>query len=68
MAGAFAVFCKVLAVIFIFVLGVMIYNFVTDFVTWGKIVLKTPLIVLCAVEFLSLSAEISYQSMLEKAV
>ena len=67
-AGAFAVFCKVLAVIFIFVLGVMIYNFVTDFVTWGKIVSKTPLIVLCAVKFLSLSEEISYQSIFEKAV
>lgn len=66
--GAIAVFCKILAVIFVFVLGVMIFNFITDFVNWGKVILKTPLVVLCAIEFLNLSAEISYQAMLEKVV
>ena len=66
LAGAFSVFCKILAVIFVAVLGVMIFNFVTDFVAWGKVILKTPLVVLCAIEFLNLAAEISYQAMLEK--
>ena len=66
--GAIAVFCKILAVIFVFVLGAMIFNFITDFVNWGKVILKTPLVVLCAIEFLNLSAEISYQAMLEKVV
>ena len=66
--GAVVVFSKILAVIFAFILGVMIFNFITDFVTWGKVILKTPLLVLCAIQMLHLSAEVNYQSMLEKVV
>ena len=65
-AGAFTVFCKILAVIFVFILAAMLYNFVIDFVSWGKVILKTPIVVLCAIEFLNMSSEISYQAMIEK--
>ena len=66
LAGAFVVFCKVLAVIFVVILGVMLYNFISNFVAWGKVVLKTPMVVLCSIEFLNMSSETSYQKMLEK--
>lgn len=67
-AGAIIVFSKVLVVVFTFILGVMIFNFITDFVTWGKVILKTPIVILCAIEFLDLSAEVNYQAMLEKVI
>lgn len=67
-AGAYTIFCKIMAIVFVVVLAIMLVNFVMDFVNWGKVILKTPLVVLCAIQFLNTSAELSYQTLLEKVV
>lgn len=66
--GTLTIFAKVLFVIFIILLAIVVTNFISDIVNWGKIILKMPLLVLCAVEFLNLSAELNYQAMLEKLI
>ena len=66
-AGALVVLCKILAVLFVILLGIVIVSFVQNYVNWGKVILKMPFMVFCAIGFLNLSAELSYQKMLEKA-
>jgi len=65
-AGAFVVFFRIIAILFVFLLGALIVSFVQNYLNWGKIILKMPFMVFCAVGFLNLSAEIRYQTMLEK--
>ena len=65
-AGAFVVFFRIIAVVFVLLLGILIVSFIQNYLNWGKVILKMPLMVLLAVQFLSLSAEIRYQTMLEK--
>ena len=64
--GAFAIFFRIIAIVFLILLGILIVSFIQNYLNWGKIILKTPLMVLMAVQFLNLSAEIRYQIMLEK--
>lgn len=66
-AGALVALSKILAVLFVILLGIMIASFVQNYVNWGKVILKMPFMVFCAIGFLNLSAELNYQKMLEKA-
>lgn len=66
-SGAFVVFFRIIAVVFVILLVGLIISFVQNYLNWGKIILKMPLMVLLAVQFLSLSAELRYQTMIEKA-
>ena len=65
-AGAFVVFFRILAIVFVILLGILIVSFIQNYLNWGKIILKMPLMVLLAIQFLHLSAEVRYQIMLEK--
>ena len=64
-AGGFVVFCRFLVVLFVILLGIMIVNFVQDYLNWGKVILKMPFMVFCAISILNLSAEMRYQTILE---
>lgn len=64
--GAIVVFCKLMAVLFVILLGILMVSFIQNYLNWGKIILKMPLMVFLAVSFLQTSAELKYQSMLEK--
>ncbi|MFQ6724316.1 MAG: hypothetical protein ACLRFE_03165 [Clostridia bacterium] len=66
-AGALIVFARIMAVLFVILLGILIVNFVQDYLNWGKIILKMPFMVLCAVMFLNASAELRYQTLIENA-
>ena len=65
-AGALVVFCRFLAVLFVILLGILVVSFIQQYLNWGKIILKMPFMVLCAVGFLNTSAELRFQSMVEK--
>lgn len=66
-AGAFVILFRIIAIIIVVLLGVLIVTFIRNYLNWGKIVLKMPLMVLVAVQALNLSAELRYQTMLEKS-
>lgn len=65
--GALTVLARVIAVLFVIFLGILIVSFVQNYLNWGKIILKMPLMVFCAVWFLNMSAELRFQSMIETA-
>lgn len=65
--GAFVVFCRIIALVLVMLMGVMIASFVQNYLNWGKIILKMPFMVLIVVQILNLSAELKYQTMVEKA-
>lgn len=65
-AGAFVMFFRIISILFLVLLGILIVSFIQNYLNWGKVILKMPLMVLLAVQFLNLSAEIRYQTMLEK--
>jgi hypothetical protein len=65
-AGAFVFLIKILALLFVVLLGLLIVNFVQDYLNWGKIILKVPFMVFLAVGFLNTSAELKFQTMIEK--
>lgn len=65
--GGLVVFCRIIAVVFVILLGVLMANFILDYLNWGKVILKTPIMVLIAVWFLNTSAELRFQTMIEKA-
>jgi hypothetical protein len=66
-SGALVLFCRFLAILFVILLGILIVNFIQQYLNWGKIILKMPFMVLCAVGFLNTSAELKFQTMVEKA-
>ena len=66
-AGGLVLFCKFLAVLFVILLGILIVSFIQQYLNWGKIILKMPFMVLCAVGFLNTSAELRFHAMVEKA-
>ena len=65
--GALVVFCRIIAILFVILLGILIVSFIQNYLNWGKIILKMPFMVFCAVGFLNLSAELRYQTMVEEA-
>ncbi len=66
-AGGLVLFCRILAVLFVILLGILIVSFIQQYLNWGKIILKMPFMVLIAVGFLNTSAEFRFHSMVEKA-
>lgn len=66
-AGGLVVFCRIIAIVFVVLLAALIGSFVQNYLNWGKVILKMPLMVLLAVGFLNISAELRYQTMIEKA-
>ena len=66
-AGGFVVLCRIIAIVFIVLLVALIVSFIQNYLNWGKIILKMPLMVLLAVACLNTSAELRYQTMIEKA-
>lgn len=64
--GAIVIFCKIMAVLFVILLGILMVSFIQNYLNWGKVILKMPLMVFLAVSFLQTSAELKYQAMLEK--
>ena len=65
-AGALAVLCRIITVVFIVLLGIMVVNFIKDYVNWGKVILKMPFMFYCAISMLSVSSEFRYQALLDK--
>ena len=65
-AKGLALFMRIISVVFVLLLGILMVNFVMDYLNWGKVILKLPLMVLIVVEVLNVSAEIKYQTMLTK--
>lgn len=67
LGGAIALFCRILAILFVVLLGVLIVSFVQNYLNWGKVILKMPLMVFLAVSFLHTSAEVRFQALVEKS-
>lgn len=65
--GGLVVFCRILAVLFVILLGILIVSFIQNYLNWGKVILKMPFMVFCAVGFLNLSAELRFQTLVEQA-
>jgi len=65
--GGLVVFARIMAVLFVILLGILIVSFIQNYLNWGKIILKMPFMVFCAVGFLNLSAELRFQKIVEKA-
>ena len=65
--GGLVVLCRIIAIVFVILLGVLMVNFILDYLNWGKVILKTPIMVLLAVWFLNTSAELKFQAIIEKA-
>jgi len=65
-AGILVVFARILAILFVIALVGVIISFIQNYINWGKVILKMPFMVLCAVSMLNISAELRYQTMVEK--
>jgi hypothetical protein len=65
--GAIALFCKIIAILFVILLGILIVSFIQNYLKWGKVILKMPLMVFLTVSFLHTSAEVRYQALVEKS-
>ena len=65
--GALRVLCHIFAIIFVVILAAMMFSFVKNYVNWGKVILKVPFMIFCAVSMLNLSAELKIQSLLENS-
>lgn len=65
--GGLVVLTRIIALLFVVLLGILIVSFIQNYLNWGKIILKMPLMVFCAVGFLNLSAELRFQGLVEKA-
>lgn len=65
--GALVVLSRILAILFVILLGILTVSFIQNYVNWGKVILKMPLTLFCAVSFLNLSAELRYQKIIETA-
>ncbi|MBQ7880370.1 MAG: hypothetical protein IJ358_00815 [Clostridia bacterium] len=65
-SGGLVVLFRIIAIVFVILLAILTVSFIENYLNWGRIILKMPFMVLCTVQFLSLSAEFRYQTMLEK--
>lgn len=65
-ASGLALFMRIISVVFLILLGILIINFIRDYLNWGKVILKLPLMMLIVVEVVNISAEIRHQTMLTK--
>lgn len=65
-AWGYVVLTRILCLVFIILLGITVFNFIQNYVNWGKIILKMPLTLFLAVGFLNLSAILRFQINLEK--
>lgn len=65
-AWGYVVLTRILCIVFIILLGIMVVNFIQNYVNWGKIILKMPLMLFLAVAFLNLSAILRFQINMEK--
>lgn len=65
--NAMAVFARILAIVLVILLGVFIVSFIENYLNWGKVILKMPIIVLIAIAFLNYSLELRYDRILDKA-
>ena len=65
-AGGLVVFYRIVAVLFVILLGILIVSFIQNYLNWGKIILKMPFMVYCAVGFLNRSADFRFNIMIEK--
>lgn len=65
-AHGLVILSRIISIVFVLLLGILIVNFIQDYLNWGKVILKLPLMVLLVVEVLNMTAEIRYQTMLEE--
>ena len=54
-AWGYVLLTRILCVLFIILLGIVVYNFVQNYVNWGEIILKAPMMLFIAIGFLNLS-------------
>ena len=67
LASAMVVFARIISIVIIILLGVLIASFIENYLNWGKIILKMPIMVFIAIGFLNFSAELRYDKVLDKA-
>ena len=65
-AGGMVVLARIVAILFVVLLAILTGSFLQNYINWGKVILKMPFMMFCAVGFLNLSAELRYQTMIEK--
>lgn len=65
LGGAIAVFYRIISLLFVIFLGILIVSFIQNYLNWGKIILKMPIMVFLAISFLHTSADLKYQAMIE---
>lgn len=65
-AGGMVILARIIAILFVVLLGILTISFLQNYINWGKVILKMPFMMFCAVGFLNLSAELRYQTMIEK--
>lgn len=57
------VFCRILTVVFAIFVGIAMFNFVQDFLNWGKVMLKIPALVMLVVISLNLSGMLRFNKL-----
>jgi len=65
--GALVILSRFIALLFVILLGILIVSFIQNYLNWGKVILKMPFMVYCAIGFLNLSAELRFQTLIEQA-
>ena len=65
-AGGLVVLYRVFAVLFVILLGILVVSFIQNYLNWGKVILKMPFMVYCAVGFLNSSADFRFNIESEK--
>jgi len=65
-AGGLVVFYRILTLVFIILLGIGVYSFIKNYVNWGKVILKMPFMIYCAVTALNRSSDLRFQVNIEK--
>lgn len=57
------VFCRILTVVFTVFVGIAMFNFVENFLNWGKVLLKIPALVMLVVMSLNLSGMLRFNKL-----
>ncbi len=66
LSSGIVLFARIIAILFVILLGILTVSFIQNYLEWGKIILKMPLLMFMAVGFLNWSAELRFQTMVEK--
>lgn len=66
-AGALVLLCRIIAIVCVILLGILIVSFIQNYLNWGRIILKMPLMVYLTIGFLNVSSELRFQKMIEKS-